>query len=190
MDIQRQQAVRVQRYRTNHVPYASFLHQRTVYEIFFHIESEIPSIRLIHLIIRVQESRMSADLEMHRLISRILHTPKHLHLIALQTIPDLQKKRERIGSQRVRGTFQRETQLVLRLIDQRKIHIPCKAVLRQRIHGSLVPILGLPYAPDDREQYRGMTFPESGVRLPEILLSRSVRYDTTQLRSMFGDTDR
>ena len=73
------------------------LHQRTVYEIFFHIESEIPSIRLIHLIIRVQESRMSADLEMHRLISRILHTPKHLHLIALQTIPDLQKERERIA---------------------------------------------------------------------------------------------
>ena len=35
MDIQRQQAVRIQRYRTNHVPYAPFLHQRTVYEILF-----------------------------------------------------------------------------------------------------------------------------------------------------------
>ena len=153
------------------------------------IQPESAPLLSIGIEIRIIERRMSANLEIHRLIIVIANLPHHLYLIAVQLVTDSQCKCVRVFCQCLGIRLELVPQCVLVRRNQMEIHVPGKSMLAKCIFFSVDSIFLFPQTADDREQNRCVPFPECRVRLPDEFSAGMVS-DATEFGSVSVNLNR
>ena len=173
MGIEREKAILPDRHGANLIAHTTLFRQNPIGQVRT-VKKEIAVDRFRMGVIRIIERGMGSYLKMERRRPRIRDLPDDLDLSPDKPVTDLQT--EISGKKRARRliAFQNKTQLVRALRDQREIAIAGETVLRQLMDLPIHPVSRVPEASDDREQHRRMAFPESGVRLPQVLSPRRV----------------